>query len=152
MVGPDGLEPSTPRLSSACSNQLSYEPKTREGSILKTGGADRIRTGDPLLAKQMLYQLSYDPPFRSSRQNKERRLEIYFVRSTGTQGQLTLALSTIKSLEILDSRLLRKEVIQPQVPLRLPCYDFVPITSLTLGRRPHCWLANALRAKPAFMT
>ena len=26
LVGPDGLEPSTPRLSSACSNQLSYEP------------------------------------------------------------------------------------------------------------------------------
>ena len=48
--------------------------------------------------------------------------------------------------------LLRKEVIQPQVPLRLPCYDFIPITSLTLGRRLHCWLANALRAKPAFMT
>ena len=49
-------------------------------------------------------------------------------------------------------KILRKEVIQPQVPLRLPCYDFVPITSLTLGRRLHCWLANALRAKPAFMT
>ena len=31
MVGPDGLEPSTPRLSSACSNQLSYEPKAGEG-------------------------------------------------------------------------------------------------------------------------
>ena len=28
----------------------------------------------------------------------------------------------------------RKEVIQPQVPLRLPCYDFIPVTSLTLGR------------------
>jgi hypothetical protein len=27
----------------------------------KLGGADRIRTGDPLLAKQVLYQLSYDP-------------------------------------------------------------------------------------------
>ncbi len=25
------------------------------------GGADRVRTGDPLLAKQVLYQLSYDP-------------------------------------------------------------------------------------------
>ena len=25
-------------------------------------------------------------------------------------------------------------MIQPQVPLRLPCYDFVPITSLTLER------------------
>ena len=31
------------------------------------------------------------------------------------------------------SRLLRKEVIQPQVPLRLPCYDFTPITGHTLG-------------------
>jgi hypothetical protein len=27
---------------------------------------------------------------------------------------------------------LRKEVIQPQVPLRLPCYDFTPVTSHTL--------------------
>jgi hypothetical protein len=25
------------------------------------GGAGRSRTGDPLLAKQVLYQLSYDP-------------------------------------------------------------------------------------------
>ena len=29
--------------------------------------------------------------------------------------------------------LLRKEVIQPQVPLRLPCYDFTPIIDRTLG-------------------
>ena len=29
--------------------------------------------------------------------------------------------------------LLRKEVIQPQVPLRLPCYDFTPVTDLALG-------------------
>src|SRR3989454_8651873 len=26
----------------------------------------------------------------------------------------------------------RKEVIQPQVPLRLPCYDFAPVTEFTL--------------------
>ena len=26
----------------------------------------------------------------------------------------------------------RKEVIQPQLPLRLPCYDFVPVTRPTL--------------------
>src|SRR5215510_15090666 len=30
----------------------------------------------------------------------------------------------------------RKEVIQPQVPLRLPCYDLVPITELTVGAAP----------------
>ena len=29
---------------------------------------------------------------------------------------------------------LRKEVIQPQVLLRLPCYDFTPIMDHTLGR------------------
>ena len=28
---------------------------------MRFGGAGRVRTGDPLLAKQMLYQLSYDP-------------------------------------------------------------------------------------------
>ena len=33
---------------------------------------------------------------------------------------------------MLGVRLLRKEVIQPQVPLRLPCYDFIPITTHTL--------------------
>ena len=27
----------------------------------------------------------------------------------------------------------RKEVIQPQVPLRLPCYDLVPIAEFILG-------------------
>ena len=29
--------------------------------------------------------------------------------------------------------ILRKEVIQPQVPLRLPCYDFTPVTDLTVA-------------------
>ena len=37
--------------------------------------------------------------------------------------------------------ILRKEVIQPQVPLRLPCYDFIPVTSYTLGP---CLLAVGL--------
>ena len=32
----------------------------------------------------------------------------------------------------------RKEVIQPQVLLRLPCYDFTPIMNYTLGG---CFLA-----------
>ena len=29
-----------------------------------------------------------------------------------------------------------KEVIQPQVPLRLPCYDFAPVTRLAFGGLP----------------
>ena len=35
------------------------------------------------------------------------------------------------------SNLRRKEVIQPHLPVRLPCYDLVPITSLTLDGSPH---------------
>ena len=37
---------------------------------------------------------------------------------------------------------LRKEVIQPQVLLRLPCYDFTPIADPTFGR---CLLTVSLR-------
>ena len=29
-----------------------------------------------------------------------------------------------------------KEVIQPQVPLRLPCYDFTPVTNHTVASAP----------------
>ena len=34
----------------------------------------------------------------------------------------------------LDPILHRKEVIQPHLPIRLPCYDLAPITGLALGR------------------
>ena len=33
-----------------------------------------------------------------------------------------------------EHSLLRKEVIQPHLPIRLPCYDFTPITDFTFGR------------------
>jgi len=33
-------------------------------------------------------------------------------------------------------------VIQPQVPLRLPCYDFTPIINYTLGTCFPCGLAR----------
>jgi hypothetical protein len=35
--------------------------------------------------------------------------------------------------ESRSKELLRKEVIQPQVLLQLPCYDFTPITDHTVG-------------------
>jgi hypothetical protein len=31
---------------------------------------------------------------------------------------------------------LRKEVIQPHLPVRLPCYDFTPLTRHTFGTAP----------------
>ena len=44
-------------------------------------------------------------------------------------------------------RVLRKEVIQPQVPLRLPCYDLVPITGFIFGA---CLAAPATSDAPRF--
>ena len=32
-----------------------------------------------------------------------------------------------------EEKILRKEVIQPQVPLRLPCYDFTPVADPTVA-------------------
>ncbi len=41
-------------------------------------------------------------------------------------------LKSRKEFSTNSNNTLRKEVIQPQVLLRLPCYDFTPITSHTL--------------------
>ena len=78
-MGLTGLEPVTLRLSSACSNQLSYRPFGFPLPIIlrqpllpipltywiqrhvAVGGGKEIRTPDLLLAKQPLYQLSYAP-------------------------------------------------------------------------------------------
>ena len=44
-----------------------------------------------------------------------------------------------------------KEVIQPQVPLRLPCYDFAPVTALAFGGLAPCGFRHRLRALTASM-
>ena len=41
--------------------------------------------------------------------------------------------SILRNESKYNSGILRKEVIQPQVPLRLPCYDFTPVTDLTVA-------------------
>ena len=46
----------------------------------------------------------------------------------------------------------RKEVIQPHLPVQLPCYDFVPVTSPALGAGLPEGLAVRLQALPASMT
>jgi hypothetical protein len=75
-----------------------------------------------------------------------------------TSGELSSQCSTSMSSHLTDMRrhwwlptwafphgeaalaslvLLRKEVIQPHLPVRLPCYDFVPIAGPTFDRSPH---------------
>ncbi len=64
-------------------------------------------------------------------------------------GQITLKRRGVSLSRRTGSRYSsRKEVIQPQVPLRLPCYDLVLVTDLTFGTP----VSERLRVLPASMT
>ena len=41
--------------------------------------------------------------------------------------------STVKHIQISTYLYLRKEVIQPHLPIRLPCYDFTPVIGPAFG-------------------
>ena len=55
-------------------------------------------------------------------------------RETKTAAPRTCLVFSDASIdrETVWRRILRKEVIQPQVPLRLPCYDFTPVADPTV--------------------
>jgi hypothetical protein len=55
------------------------------------------------------------------------------------------------SVSAVMADVLRKEVIQPQVPLRLPCYDFTPVADLTVDGCIPCGFAHRLKVKPTPM-
>ena len=66
----------------------------------------------------MLSQLSYTPVFLSTFK---------------TEQYNTFFLTSPADFEVMNFRsfLLRKEVIQPHLPIRLPCYDFTPVINPT---------------------
>ena len=85
------------------------------------GGDERDRTDDPLLAKQVLSQLSYTPVFP------------YGLRTPKIKQRLLPLIPDLEVNPISSNRtvLHRKEVIQPHLPIRLPCYDFTPVAGFT---------------------
>ena len=62
------------------------------------------------------------------------RTAVYLKKTLEVQD--TLFLSCLETLEptacVIHSS--KKEVFQPHLPVRLPCYDLAPITSFALGR------------------
>ena len=66
------------------------------------------------------------------------------VSRRATSEKLSAAKSCCQ--EPQPTRMSRKEVIQPQVPLRLPCYDFAPVMMLAFGRLAPCGFRHGLRA------
>ena len=115
-------------------------------------GDGEIRTLDPLLARQVLSQLSYTPINYGSRllsravsskvPSAAQVLTVVFGMGTGVSPE---RIATINFLSMfinehqqLDNKtiptlFLRKEVIQPHLPIRLPCYDFTPVIRPAFG-------------------
>src|SRR5262245_1739673 len=79
------------------------------------------------------------PPQKRGRTNRRRPLPAASFTSVSANEHPTNTHGRCGLLTRFHGQvLLRKEVIQPHLPVRLPCYDFVPIASPTFdGSLPH---------------
>ena len=143
MVGAPGVEPGASSLSGTRSNHLSYAPRP--------GGGSRGRTGGLRLAKPALCRLSYAPSGAAALGAAPARPRGPPGVREKESGSPALKAASPRPAPRGAACLLRKEVIQPLVPQRLPCYDFIPITAHTLGGCPPRGLAPRLRVQKAFM-
>ena len=57
-------------------------------------------------------------------------LRAFKIKQQQTKLDLTL---DVRLISFIQSILHRKEVIQPHLPIRLPCYDFTPVANPTFG-------------------
>ena len=104
-MGLAGFEPATPALSRRCSNRLSYRP-TRS---------------------------SRSPSISLLRPSPGSRFLLTVVFTADKCGRLNWSHLDLADFPLHErescSIYSRKEVIQPHLPIRLPCYDFTPVTN-----------------------
>ena len=129
LVGLGGFEPPTSRLSSARSNQLSYRPKAEPRKVSRPA---KDHVSPRLALAQNTPETGPDVPsiqrIRPEKKEKRRR------QSSACRSLTGFFCSKKRSIrsKLREVLYLRKEVIQPQVPLRLPCYDFTPVAEPTV--------------------
>ena len=141
LVGLSGLEPPTSRLSGVRSNQLSYKPK-RKASL------SFLIWQPPTLP----YRLQYSTIGRISLNHRVRDENGCVPYAHRHQKFLfNLSLGQINNNTTLTFSILRKEVIQPHLPIRLPCYDFTPVIRPAFDCCLQKWLGHRLRAFPTPM-
>jgi hypothetical protein len=117
VVGLSGLEPLTSRLSGARSNHLSYRPTSCD-AWLRVGAGPELSSAELQREERIAHESKWPKGHRPRNRTHETRLH---ARVPGDPTRTKC------------SKLPRKEVIQPHLPVRLPCYDLAPITGLTLG-------------------
>ena len=153
VVGLSGLEPETSRLSGVCSNQLSYKPigfrsassdvhmapwPCRHRTIRyhlsicqSVPGTVRLADRDPWREPAMLWILVL---YRREPAGWQRARCEGETLLGGVPGGMPNSDGHIRGASRHLSRCIpRKEVIQPHLPIRLPCYDLVPLTASTFG-------------------
>ena len=121
------LELLTPTLSVWCSNQLSY--RTVMELCMARNTLDLLFQVLHLLYG---YRQSVDKEQSKStrgRRTSEKKKSPVSLFLFGSRTTLTPIY-----IHLIPSRRSRKEVFQPHLPVRLPCYDLAPITSFALGR------------------
>jgi hypothetical protein len=135
------------RLAKAALSQLSYSP---EGMV----GLSGFEPLTSRLSAVRSSQLSYRPVV-PPRPCAPRGCLLFQERTAapggGRGGSLKTRQRAFGSWASPTCGLLRKEVIQPQVLLQLPCYDFTPITDHTVGTFPPYGSERRLLVQPAFV-
>ena len=124
----------------ATGRRLTYRSSfvPQDHAAFPAGGDEGARTPDPLLAKQVLSQLSYTPIreiFISNSHwkpnNKSLSTRCKHFHSSISFLWFSLLRIRINHSQVSIHVLHRKEVIQPHRPIRLPCYDLTPIIEPT---------------------
>ncbi len=144
LVGLGGFELPTSPLSGVRSNQLSYRPA---GLLPQNKGYKFSPCSLNLVLQHRACNLRYKEQM-SDLSKLDRRNPS---RSSRELLQQKFAAPCAAPNERKKSLSFRKEVIQPQVLLQLPCYDFTPITNHTVVTCLPCELAQPLLVQPAFV-
>ena len=162
LVGLGGLEPPASSLSGTRSDQLSYKPDPQMKCNRPTRLPSRDHWSEPRPGDERLQELGIDRPACRQADSADACADDSpgsACRFRPTRYRASCAGGSRVSprcrprLRCTGSKehLLRKEVIQPQVLLRLPCYDLAPITGFTVGASLPCGLGQRLQVSPAFM-